>query len=83
VSSWATLWIEGRMSTGSAKDELVKVATRLIVEETLEGEVGDAIERSYHERRAQPGNGYRNGYRRQSRLMNHCKECTSPISQQV
>ena len=29
--------IEGRLSTGSAKDELVKLATRLIVEEALEG----------------------------------------------
>ena len=27
--------IEGRLSTGSAKDELVKLATRLIVEEAL------------------------------------------------
>jgi hypothetical protein len=30
--------IEGRLSTASAKDELVKLATRLIVEE---GEAGD------------------------------------------
>ena len=28
-----TALIEGRLSTGSAKDELVKLATRLIVEE--------------------------------------------------
>jgi hypothetical protein len=33
-------WIDGRLSTGSAKDELVKLATRLIVEEALEGESG-------------------------------------------
>jgi putative transposase len=29
--------IEGRLRTASAKDELVKLATRLIVEEALEG----------------------------------------------
>jgi hypothetical protein len=37
-----TSLIEGRLSTSSAKDELVKLATRLIVEEALEGEAGDA-----------------------------------------
>jgi putative transposase len=37
-----TALIEGRLSTVSAKDELVKLATRLIVEEALEGEAGDA-----------------------------------------
>ena len=37
-----TALIEGRLSTASAKDELVKLATRLIVEEALEGEAGDA-----------------------------------------
>jgi putative transposase len=30
-----TALIEGRLSTGSAKDELVKLATRLIIEEAL------------------------------------------------
>jgi putative transposase len=35
-----TALIEGRLSTASAKDELVKLATRLIVEEALEGEAG-------------------------------------------
>src|SRR5215475_12835018 len=55
--------IEGRLSTGSAKDELVKLATRLIVEEALEGEATDAVGREYYEHGAQPGQGYRNGYR--------------------
>jgi putative transposase len=55
--------IEGRLSTASAKDELVKLATRLIVEETLESEAGDAVGRDYYEHGAQPGQGYRNGYR--------------------
>jgi putative transposase len=59
-----TALIEGRLSTASAKDELVKLATRLIVEEALEGETADAIGRDYYEHGAQPGQGYRNGYRR-------------------
>ena len=58
-----TALIEGRLSTASAKDELVKLATRLIVEEALEGEAGDALGREYYEHGAQPGQGYRNGYR--------------------
>ena len=55
--------IEGHLSTASGKDELVKLATRLIVEEALEGEAGDTIGRDYYEHGAQPGQGYRNGYR--------------------
>jgi hypothetical protein len=39
--------IEGRLRTASAKDELVKLATQLIVEEALEGEAGDAVGRDY------------------------------------
>jgi putative transposase len=55
--------IEGKLSTASGKDELVKLATRLIVEEALEGEAGDALGRDYYEHGAEPGRGYRNGYR--------------------
>jgi transposase-like protein len=58
-----TSLIEGRLSTGSAKDELVKLATRLIVEEALEGKAGGAVGRDYYEHGAQPGQGHRNGYR--------------------
>src|SRR6476619_2060765 len=58
-----TTLIEGRLSTASAKDELVKLATRLIVEEALEGEASDALGRDYYEHGAHPGQGYRNGYR--------------------
>src|SRR5512140_3696758 len=58
-----TALIEGRLSTAPAKDELVKLASRLIVEEALEGEAGDALGRDYYEHGAQPGQGYRNGYR--------------------
>ena len=50
-----TALIEGRLSRASAKDELVKLATRLIVEEALEGEAGDALGREYYEHGAQPG----------------------------
>ena len=42
-----TALIEGRLSTASAKDELIKLASRLIVEEALEGEAGDALGRDY------------------------------------
>jgi transposase-like protein len=42
---------------GSAKDELVKLATRLIVEEALEGEAGDAVGRDYYAHGAQPRQG--------------------------
>jgi hypothetical protein len=38
-----TALIAGRLCTASAKDELVKLATRLIVEEALEGEAGDTV----------------------------------------
>ena len=54
--------IEGRLSTASAKDELVKLATRLIIEEGLVGEASDAVGRDYYEHAAQAGQGYRNGY---------------------
>ena len=39
------------------------MASRLIVEEALEGEAGDALGREYYAHGAQPGQGYRNGYR--------------------
>jgi hypothetical protein len=55
--------IEGWLSTASAKDELVKLATRLIIEEGLEGEASDAVGRDYCELAAQAGQGCRNGYR--------------------
>ena len=58
-----TALIEGRLSTASAKDELVKLASRLIVEEALEGEAGDALGRDYYEHGVEPGRGSRNSYR--------------------
>ncbi|MFQ5567992.1 MAG: IS256 family transposase [Paracoccaceae bacterium] len=55
--------IEGRLSSPDGRGELVKLATRLIVEEALEAEGRDALEREYYEHGAAPGQGYRNGNR--------------------
>ena len=55
--------IEGRLSTASAKDELFKLATRLVVEEALERLAGDAVGREYYEHGPRPGQGYRNAIR--------------------
>lgn len=55
--------IEGRLSSPDGRAELVKLATRLIVEEALEGESRDALGREYYEHGAAPGQGYRNGVR--------------------
>ncbi len=55
--------IEGRLSSPDARADLVKLATRLIVEEALEAESRDALGREYYEHGAKPGQGYRNGHR--------------------
>jgi putative transposase len=55
------------VAEGDARSELIKLAVRKIVEETLEAEVAEAVGRGYYENGAAPGAGYRNGYRR-SRL---------------
>jgi putative transposase len=55
--------IEGRLSSPDGRAELVRLATRLIVEEALEAESRDAIGRDYYEHGAMPGQGYRNGSR--------------------
>jgi len=57
--------IEGRLASPAGRSELVELATRLIVEEALEGEVRDALERDYYERAPAPGLGHRNGHRTQ------------------
>ena len=41
-----TALIEGRLSTASAKDELVKLATRLIVEEALKARLATRLDES-------------------------------------
>ena len=55
--------IEGRLSSPDGRSELVKLATRLIVEEALEAEVRDALGRDYYERGGEDGRGWRNGVR--------------------
>src|SRR3989454_3821074 len=52
------------VADGDARAELLKLAVRKIVEETLEAEVAEAVGRGYYENGAEPGRGYRNGYRR-------------------
>ena len=46
-----------------AEEELVKLTTRLIVEEALEGEAADAIGRDCYEHGEQRGQGHPKGYR--------------------
>ena len=41
--------IEGRLSSPDGRAELVRLATRLIVEEALEAESRDAVRRDYYE----------------------------------
>ena len=55
--------MEGRSEVADGRSELVRLAARLIIEEALEGEAGDALGRDYYARSAAPGAGYRNGYR--------------------
>lgn len=55
--------IEGHLTSPDGRSELVKLATRLIVEEALEAESRDAVGRDYYEHGAAPGQGYRNGSR--------------------
>ena len=55
--------IEGRLASPDGRAELVKLATRLIVEEALEAECRDALGRDYYERGGEAGRGYRNGAR--------------------
>ena len=57
--------IEGRLASPAGRAELVALATRLIVEEALEGEVRDALDRGYYEHGREPGQGHRNGHRTQ------------------
>ncbi len=56
--------IAGRLSSEVGRSELVRLATRLIVEEGLEAEVRDALGRDYYEHGADPGGGHRNGLRK-------------------
>ena len=55
--------IEGRLSAPDARSELVRLATRLIIKETLEAESRDALGRDCYERGGDPRRGCRNGNR--------------------
>jgi len=55
--------VEGRLSTPDGRAEMVKLASRLIIEEALEAEQRDALGRDYYEHGAALGQGYRNGTR--------------------
>jgi len=50
-------------TSGVERSALMREAVRLIVEETLEAEVTDALGRGYYDRAANDGRGQRNGYR--------------------
>ena len=55
--------IEGRLSSAAGRSELVRLATRLIIEEGLEAEVRDSLGRDYYEHGGEVGQGHRNGVR--------------------
>jgi putative transposase len=55
--------IDGRLGTAPDRSKLVLLAAQLILEEALEGEVGDALGRERYERAEGEAQGYRNGYR--------------------
>lgn len=55
--------IEGRLSSPDGRSDLVRLASRLIIEEALEAEQRDALGREYYEHGAEAGQGYRNGVR--------------------
>jgi transposase-like protein len=62
------------VADGHARTELLKLAVRKIVEEALEAELAEAVERGYYENGAEPGAGYRNGYRH-----GHLRTAEGPI----
>ena len=71
--------IEGRLSAPDARSELVRLATRLITEETLGAESRDALGRDYYERGGGPRCGYRNGNRsRRMKTAEGALEYTAP-----
>ena len=55
--------IDGRLRVDDAESELVRLARRLIIEEGLEAEVRDALDRGSYERGGSAG-GPRNGVRK-------------------
>lgn len=55
--------LDGRLRVENARSDLVKLATRLIIEEGLEAEVRDALGRDYYEHGRGADGGHRNGVR--------------------
>ena len=55
--------IAGRLSSADARGQLVELATRLIIEESLEAETRDRLGRDYYEHGGDPDRGHRNGNR--------------------
>ena len=55
--------IEGEASTADNRGDLVKLATRLVLEEALEAESHDALGREYYAPGPEPGRGWRTGMR--------------------
>jgi putative transposase len=55
--------LEGCPRDQNAKSDLVKLATRLIIEEGLEVEIRNALGRGYYEHGREPGRVHRNGVR--------------------
>ena len=53
----------GQSEIEDGRSELVRLAARLIIEESVQAEARDAVGRGYYARGAAPGTGYRNGYR--------------------
>jgi hypothetical protein len=51
------------MSEGFEASELMRTGMRLMIEQALEAEVGEALGRGRYERLAEPARGYRNGAR--------------------
>lgn len=70
--------IEGHLSSPDACADLVKLATRLIVEEVLEAESRDALGREYYEHGAKPGQVYRNGHRLRAQPNGRPQKGTGP-----
>ena len=59
--------IEGRLASPAGRSALVELATRLIVEEALEGEARDTLGRDYYEHGAEPGHRFDFSCSRRSR----------------
>jgi transposase-like protein len=55
--------MDGKLDTADGRSELLRLAARLIIEEALEAEAGEALGRERYERAAGTAVGYRNGVR--------------------